>query len=170
MTSRVAVAAVDVTLYDDYMMSERQRVVKLGSDELSLLVGDIYEAAAALRQRGEALAALEGQSQARWQTMAVFSDRPITVPQAARRLGVTRQGVQRVVNDLVAAGLLHTVANPDHRSSPLLELTPEGSACLDRITARARDFHATLAPAFDLGQVAEIRKALQSLIAAINAS
>lgn len=157
-------------MYDDYMMSERQPVVKPESDDLSLLVGDIYEAAAVLRQRGEALAAMEGQTQARWQTMAAFSGRPITVPQAARRLGVTRQGVQRVVNDLLEAELVHPVSNPDHRSSPLIELTPQGSACLSRIAARARDFHATLTPTFDRGQIAKTRKALQSLIAAINAS
>jgi DNA-binding MarR family transcriptional regulator len=152
------------------MMSKRQPVVKSGSDDFSLLVGDIYEAAAALRQRGDALAAMEGQSQARWQTMAAFADRPMTVPQAARRLGVTRQGVQRVVNDLLEAGLLHAVSNPDHRSSPLLELTPEGSACLNRINARAHNFHDTLSPTFNLRQITDTRKALQSLIAAINAS
>lgn len=90
------------------------------SDEIARLVADVFELAGLLRRSGEVVAAREGHTQARWQLLSVVSDRALTVPQAARRLGVTRQGVQRVANDLVVCGLAELRHNPDHRTSPLL--------------------------------------------------
>ncbi len=94
------------------------------ADEMALLVADVYELAGLLRRSGEAIAAREGQTQARWQFLSVISGDALTVPQAARRLGVTRQAVQRVANELVDDGLAELVANPDHRTSPAGE--PDG--------------------------------------------
>ena len=106
---------------------------------MALLVADIFEAAGLLRRRGEEIAAGEGQTQARWQLLSVVSETPLTVPSAARRLGITRQAVQRVANDLVREDLAIFRPNRDHRTSPLLELTAHGQDVLARITARFRD-------------------------------
>nr|MDT0666938.1 helix-turn-helix domain-containing protein [Micromonospora sp. DSM 115978] len=95
-------------------------------DELALLIADVYEAAGALRRSGERLAATEGQTQARWQVLSVLSGAPLTVPAAARRLGISRQAVQRTAGELVADGLAQFVANPDHRTAGLLQLTDDG--------------------------------------------
>jgi DNA-binding MarR family transcriptional regulator len=108
------------------------------ADEMALLVADVFELAGLLRRTGEAAAAREGQTQARWQLLSAVSEEALTVPQAARRLGVTRQGVQRVANDLLAAELLELRPNPDHRTSPLLAPTENGRSTLRSITARAR--------------------------------
>src|SRR5436190_244666 len=77
--------------------------------------------------------AWQGLTQAQWQTLWIAATGPLTVPQIARRLGVSRQNVQRVANDLAAAGMATFGQNPDHKSSPLLELTPAGRSALDRI-------------------------------------
>ena len=70
-----------------------------------IIVAHIYELAGRLRDYGEAIAQTVGQTQARWQVMsAAASDRPHTVPQIARVLGVTRQNVQRIADLLVAEG------------------------------------------------------------------
>ncbi|GAY14843.1 MarR family winged helix-turn-helix transcriptional regulator [Mycobacterium sp. shizuoka-1] len=107
------------------------------ADEMALLVADVYELAGLLRRLGEAVAAREGQTQARWQVLSVISEHPLTVPQAARRLGVTRQAVQRLANDLVGDGLVELDANPDHRTSPMLVLTDRGRRVLLRINTFA---------------------------------
>jgi DNA-binding MarR family transcriptional regulator len=65
---------------------------------------------------------------------------PETVPQVARGLLLGRQFVQRVVNQLLEAGLAEALPNPAHRRSPLLRLTPEGVAGLGRIKAREEEF------------------------------
>lgn len=146
------------------MMSKRQHDVN--NAELALLVADIYEAAGVLRRSGESIAGAEGQSQARWQLLSVISGGPITVAQAARRLGVTRQGVQRVANDLIGERLAVTRPNPDHRNSPLLELTSEGEVTLSRINDRATEVNATIAARLSEATVARTRQALRALIEA----
>ncbi|MFD8545407.1 MarR family winged helix-turn-helix transcriptional regulator [Streptomyces sp. NPDC059649] len=134
------------------------------SDEMALLVADVFEAAGALRRLGERTARAEGLTQARWQVLSVLSDAPMTVPQAARRLGVSRQNVQRVANDLADLGHLTFEPNPDHRGSPLLVPTSEGRRALSRVTARAAAVHRALAPALPASAVTGTRAFLRRLL------
>ncbi|MFB8247597.1 MarR family winged helix-turn-helix transcriptional regulator [Streptomyces sp. NPDC055952] len=65
----------------------------------------------------------------------------MTAPQAVRRLGVSRQAVQRVVNDLLDDALVASEPHPDHRTSPLLTVTEAGRRVLDGITEREAEAH-----------------------------
>jgi DNA-binding MarR family transcriptional regulator len=132
--------------------------------EVSLLSADLYEAAGAVRQVGEAVAGKVGQTQARWQVLSVLSSSGWTVPQAARRLGVTRQSVQRVVDLLIADGLVELRPNPDHARSPIAQLTPLGVDTLDRIREAAGPWHAAVAARLSLADLRRARSALQELI------
>lgn len=136
-------------------------------DEMALLVADIFELAGALRRSGEALAATEGQTQARWQLLSAVSADGMTVARAARRLGITRQAVQRVGNDLVAEGLAEYADNPDHRTSPLLILTERGRRTLSAINRRAAADHRVLTDAVGSATIAETRAGVRQLIAAL---
>jgi DNA-binding MarR family transcriptional regulator len=131
------------------------------------VVGDLaralYEAAAAVRARGEAVAASAGQSQARWQVLYLLADQPRTVPAVARRLGLTRQSVQRVVDLLAAEGLLSGEENPDHARSPLYALTEQGRAVLDRINAAAVAWHEEVLHAFSAEELERGREFLRRL-------
>lgn len=136
-------------------------------DDMALLIADVYELAGALRRSGEALAATEGQTQARWQLLSAVSAGGMTVARAARRLGVTRQAVQRVGNDLVADGLARYVENPDHRTSPLLVLTDRGQHTLEAINRRATASHRRLSEAVGATTIAETRSGVSELMAAL---
>lgn len=72
------------------------------------------------------------------------SEEPLTAPPGRAALGVSRQNVQRIANDLVALGLIDLMVNPDHRSSPLLTPTPAGKDALVRVTTRAEEWHCSL--------------------------
>ncbi|MEU6557658.1 MarR family winged helix-turn-helix transcriptional regulator [Streptomyces sp. NPDC046915] len=137
-------------------------------DETALLIADIFEAAGALRRLGEQTAAAEGLTQARWQVLSVACEDPLTVPQAARRLGVSRQNVQRVANDLVALRLAAYEPNPDHRGSPLLTLTPGGRESLARVTARAEQLHRTLFAAIPNEKINATRASLRRLLSELD--
>lgn len=139
------------------------------SDEIARLVADVFELAGLLRRSGEVVAAREGHTQARWQLLSVVSDRALTVPQAARRLGVTRQRVQRVANDLVVCGLAELRHNPDHRTSPLLVLTENGRRVLQAITERAIVVNNRLADAVDPAALQATRDSLRRMIVALKA-
>jgi DNA-binding MarR family transcriptional regulator len=65
---------------------------------------------------------------ARWQVMGsiVLSESDVTVPQIARNLGLSRQAVQRVANDLNTADLIIFDDNPHHKRAKLIRLTLAG--------------------------------------------
>jgi DNA-binding MarR family transcriptional regulator len=87
---------------------------------------------------GDQIAAGEGLTSARWQVLGavVLAGRPVTVPQIARRMGLSRQSVHATVGRLTSDGLVELVPNADHRRSPVVRLTDLGHAryrALDRL-------------------------------------
>jgi DNA-binding MarR family transcriptional regulator len=84
-----------------------------------------FRANGLLLAAGDQLAAEHGLTSARWQVLGAIqlAQRPITVPQIARRMGLTRQSVHTTVNRLLADGLVERVPNADHRRSQLVSLT-----------------------------------------------
>jgi DNA-binding MarR family transcriptional regulator len=102
-----------------------------------LLIADVYELAGESRRSSEALARELDQTAARWHVLSVVSDGLRTVASSARRLGLARQSVQRVVDDLAAGGLVDLVDNPDHARAPLVALTDRGRTTLDTLIRRS---------------------------------
>src|SRR5690349_14809356 len=133
---------------------------------LPLIVADIFELAGHFRANGEDIARTVGQTQARWQVMSAASADPRTVPQIARRLGVTRQNVQRIADLLVAENWASFEVNPDHRGSPYLVLTRRGRTALDQITSAADGYHARLARKLSAADINSLHRQLRRLIAA----
>lgn len=78
---------------------------------------------------------------ARWQVLGAVLETPLPVAEIARRigLGLTRQSVQRVANDVVARGWADWHDNPHHRRAKLLVPTQEGRRA---VTAMAHEQHA----------------------------
>jgi DNA-binding MarR family transcriptional regulator len=93
------------------------------------VVLQIFRVNGLLLADGNRLAAAEGLTAARWQVLGAvaLAGRPLTVPQIARRMGLTRQAVQESVNHLLAEALAEARDNLDHRRSPLIGLTELGS-------------------------------------------
>jgi DNA-binding MarR family transcriptional regulator len=133
---------------------------------LPLIVADIFELAGRFRDDGEAIARTVGQTQARWQVMSAASADPRTVPQIARRLGVSRQNVQRIADLLVAEGTATFEANPDHTNSPFLVLTKYGHSALAGITRAAATSHARIARRLGGADLAPLHRSLRRLIEA----
>ena len=103
------------------------------TDAYRFLIANVYELAAVSRRESEAIAAALGVTVTQWHTMSVLSDNDVTVPSIARRLGVTRQAVQRVADQLVGSGHVERQENPSHRSSPVMHLTDLGRRALQAL-------------------------------------
>lgn len=142
--------------------------MRKAASPIPLVIADIYQLAGALRERGERIAATLGQTQARWQVISAASAAPKTVPQIARRLGVTRQNVQRIADRLVQERFATFEDNPDHRGSPHLLLTPSGRAALERLSQAAEAQHAALAMKLDAKNIEKLHRGLRSLILALD--
>jgi DNA-binding MarR family transcriptional regulator len=110
------------------------------ADNYRALLAEVYELAGYSRRQSHIEAAAFGSTAARWLAMSAISDGPMTVASIARRLGLPRQAVHRVVVDLVAHGHAEKLANPDHSRSELVTLTDEGRS-VQRNLARASDDH-----------------------------
>ncbi len=89
------------------------------------------------RERQSEIARNSGESRAGWQLLVAASGDAGTVPQLARGLGQSRQGVQRVADGLVERGLARYERNPHHRRSPRLQLTEHGTATLAALQREA---------------------------------
>src|SRR5690606_37417268 len=135
---------------------------------LPLIVADVYELAGRFRDGGEAIARTVGQTQARWQVMSAASADPRTVPQIARRLGVTRQNVQRIAGLLVAENWTSFEANPDHKGSPFLVLSARGRTALAQINKAAGQSHARIARRLAGADAGALHRGLRRLIEALN--
>ncbi len=71
---------------------------------------------------------------------------PMTVPQMGRAQSISRQFVQRMVNEAAADGLVESVPNPAHARSSLIRLTDAGRTAIEAVVARE---HALLREAAD---------------------
>ena len=140
-------------------------------DAYRLLIADVYELAGLSRRTSDKLARPAGHSVARWHALSVLSDGPRTVPSAARRLGLARQSLQRVVDDLVTAGLVAARPNPDHARAPLYELTPEGRDVLESLFRDSDQSRLRLLAGAGVttAELESARKVIRLLVAALRA-
>ena len=106
---------------------------------LASFIADVLELAGLFRRAADHIARQAGLTQTLWYALSVFSAKPLTVSQAARRLGTTRQAVQRSANELLTRGLAATETNPDHRASPFIVLTPKGRDTLSKVSQIAME-------------------------------
>jgi DNA-binding MarR family transcriptional regulator len=121
---------------------------------------------------GDLLAAEEGLTAARWQALGALAlaDRPLTVPQIARRMGLTRQAVQASVNRLLSEGLVEADTNPDHRRSPLIRLTELGAARYERLQRRQVSWINELATGLSQSELETTARVLEQLSNRLNAT
>lgn len=105
--------------------------------ELAALIGEIRTAFNRLKSIAEALHAdLEINPSMRAVLQALVLKAPQTVPEIAKAKGVSRQHVQKIMNVLLANGLVRAEDNPDHKRSGLHRPTSLGESLFAEIQAR----------------------------------
>jgi DNA-binding MarR family transcriptional regulator len=132
-------------------------------DPVSMLIADVYEAAGALRMSGEEISRAEGVTLTQWHVMDAITDSSMTVARAARRMGMSRQAVQKVANGMEKAGLIAYADNPDHKTSPLIALTDRGLEVQQRLWVRAAASHDERFAGLSSEQLEATRETLRSI-------
>ncbi len=116
------------------------------------LVIDVFRLNGDLLAAGDALVYDLGLTSARWQVLGAVALSPVALPVAhiARNMGLTRQAVQRVVDDMRADGLVRLEPNPHHRRAMLVAMTAQGEiayrGAIERQERWADDLAAGLSP------------------------
>lgn len=72
---------------------------------------------------------------------------PQTVPEMAAAKGVSRQHIQKIVNELLAVGFVERRNNPGHQRSDIIALTRKGRAEFSLLKKREQKAFGQLLPA-----------------------
>ncbi|WP_406007819.1 MarR family winged helix-turn-helix transcriptional regulator [Streptomyces sp. NBC_00637] len=98
------------------------------------LVGPLYRRALRKVEQGEVV---EGASVGVRSVLDLLRRKgDLTVPQLSRIQALSRQFVQRMVNDAAAHGWVETLPNPAHQRSSLIRLTEEGRSLITTVLGR----------------------------------
>ncbi len=153
------------------MQEARHPARTVAAGAFTYLVLAVFRLNGDLLAAGDKLVADIGLSSARWQVLGAvaLAGTPLTVSQIARKMGLTRQSVQRVVNELTADGLVDLRENPHHRRAKLVVLPEAG----ERAYGLADQRQATWAnritdglPADDIAAAARVLGTLSARLAA----
>ncbi|AIS01781.1 MarR family winged helix-turn-helix transcriptional regulator [Streptomyces glaucescens] len=98
------------------------------------LVGPLYRRVQRAVEQGEAVEGLSVGVRAVLDLLRRHG--PLTVPQMGRAQAISRQFVQRMVNEATARGLVESIPNPAHQRSSLIRLTDEGRSAITAVLAR----------------------------------
>jgi DNA-binding MarR family transcriptional regulator len=95
---------------------------------ISELIVTVFRLNGRLLAAGDRLVAGYGLTSARWQILGAIALSPAPEPVArlARNMGLNRQGVQRIVGELLSEGFVEARDNPHHRSAKLIVMTVKG--------------------------------------------
>ncbi len=129
--------------------------IETTADRTTALIRGIFRINGRLLHAGDRLVAPIGLTSARWQVLGEIVDiqRPKPVAAIARDMGVSRQNVQRIVNDLLAQGLVALTANPLHKRAHFVVMTNNGRDAYERAIVVQRPWVTTLARGLDEVQI-----------------
>lgn len=134
-------------------------------DTISDLILEVFRLNGRLLAAGDRLVRDLDLTSARWQVLGAvaLADRAETVAGLARGMGLTRQAVQRLVNDLQADGLLVTTDNPNHRSARLVSMTETGAAAYAEASRRQKPWAERLTSGHSARAIAEAADLLRAI-------
>lgn len=92
-----------------------------------------------------------------------------TVPEIAQRLEIKRQYVQLMVNETLAEGLAVRHANPRHKKSAMIDLTPKGRRLIEDVVRREKQLVERMAADLDAADIATALDVVAALIEKLKA-
>jgi DNA-binding MarR family transcriptional regulator len=134
-------------------------------DAITDLVLETFRLNGRLLASGDALVADLGLTSARWQVIGAvaLSPVPLSVAQIARNMGLTRQAVQRLANEMETDGLVRFAPNPHHQRAKLVVLTPAGKSAFAAAMKRQGAWASDVGVGLDARKIAAATAMLRSV-------
>jgi DNA-binding MarR family transcriptional regulator len=129
------------------------------------LVLETFRLNGRLLAAGDALVGDLGLTSARWQVLGAMalSAVPLSVAQIARNMGLTRQAVQRLANEMQDDGLVRFASNPHHQRAKLVLLTTAGKTAFAAVMKRQRAWATDLGKGLNAKQIETAAAMLRSV-------
>jgi DNA-binding MarR family transcriptional regulator len=137
------------------------------AEALTALILETFRLNGRLLAAGDELTSELGLTSARWQVLGAMAMAPAPLPIAhiARNMGLSRQSVRRLVDEMARDGLVRLAPNPHHARAKLVLLTAAG----ERAFAAARGKQVPWANAIAKGLLAGDVLGAQRVLAAVRA-
>lgn len=134
-------------------------------EAVTALILETFRLNGRLLAAGDALVGGLGLTSARWQVLGAIAaeSSPLSVAQVARAMGLTRQAVQRLANDLAREGLVRFAPNPHHRRAKLIVMTPLGQSAYDAAMRRQAPWAQALAQGLSAERIGAATAVLRQL-------
>ena len=110
------------------------------------------------------LASEGGLTAAWWQVLGGVLDAPHSVAEVARRMGLTRQAVQRIADLLVERGLAEYLPNPAHRRAKLIACTDAGHWAIRQVALVQRPWADRTASRLTADELRQTLATMQRLV------
>ena len=106
------------------------------------------------------------QTSARWRILGNIEPCPLTVSQIARLTGYTRQGIQRLADELVDEGLAIYEAASDRRTKNVC-ITEKGREILEKLTDYENEWVACITQTLRVEELTDLTLALEKVKAVL---
>jgi len=146
-------------------MAQPDLTSSLSPGVISELILEVFRLNGRLLEAGDALVADIGLTSARWQVMGAVALSPVPLPVAhiARNMGLSRQSVQRLANEMEKDGLIMFAPNTHHERAKLVLLTPQGAAAYREAMVRQAPWATWLASGLSAKDFEAARSLLHEL-------
>jgi DNA-binding MarR family transcriptional regulator len=140
-------------------------MTKTRKDAMTGLVLETFRLNGCLLMAGDALVADVGLTSARWQVLGgiALAPVPLSVAHIARNMGLTRQAVQRLANEMERDGLVRFGPNPHHQRAKLVLLTARGKAAYDVAMKRQGPWASSLSNGLSIRQIEAATATLRTI-------
>lgn len=134
-------------------------------DPLTEIMLLIFQINGRLLEKGDEMVAPLGLSSARWQVLGAIAmaDKPLTIPQIADLMGITRQGSLKQLNRLAEDGFVAQMKNPRHERSPLFTLTAKGVRAYREAERLQAAWSASLCEALAMDELKVTKRTLEAI-------
>ncbi|MGH1539583.1 MAG: MarR family winged helix-turn-helix transcriptional regulator [Arenicella sp.] len=134
-------------------------------EAVTALILDVFKLNGRLLLAGDRLVAKLGLTSARWQVLGAISyaERPESVAWHARNMGVHRQGIQRIVNELEKENIVEFQPNPHHKRAHLVVLTDKGKTLFEAAIALQIPWVNALSSGLEVKDIETVRNVVDKL-------
>lgn len=137
----------------------------LNAAAITELILETFQLNGRLLAAGDALVRDLGLTSARWQVLGAVAMSPVPLPVShiARNMGLSRQSVQRLANEMKAQGIVRFAPNPHHQRAKLVLLTEHGRALYEAASTRQKPWVGALAEGLPTERIKAATELLRTL-------